>query len=89
MSGGENGWAQKLLGGTKPEATPRAGAADSNALDRRSSQEQQQRLYRQRGEAEDEEGEEEEGLHSLFGTKIQPARHTLTHLVMLIYELIY
>jgi hypothetical protein len=94
LGGGENGWAQKLLG-TKPEATPRASsgpaadaAADLNGLDRRSGQQQQ----RQGGNApravesavlDDEEGEEEGSeisrAHAQFGTKIHPARQSLPH----------
>ena len=80
ISGGENGWAHKLLGGPpKPEATPRAGTdSGAAALDRRSSQEQQ-RHFRPRVEPEEDDeeegGEAERLLHSQFGTKIQTSRY--------------
>jgi hypothetical protein len=77
LSGGENGWAQKLLGTKPAEATPRLGAtADFNALDRRSGSKEQRPgsggQFRPRQETEEEEGELDEDVQ--FGNKIQPAR---------------
>jgi hypothetical protein len=80
LSGGENGWAQKLLGTKPAEAAPRVGAtADFNALDRRSGIKEQRPgtpvsggQFRPRQETEEEEGEVDEDVQ--FGNKIQPAR---------------